>query len=225
MSPAAKKKKKGKPTIALTTTRRTAVVQPPLIVHGAPYTLPDGRTFMPLSWVKPYAKNPRRNEAAVDGVAHSLSKRGWMAPIAVDEHMVIIYGHTRLLAALKLGMTEGWVWKATHLSAAQVKAHRLADNRLAQNSTWDPELALEEVEELKLMGVPLIDTGFIEGDIAQFKGEWDSDITKAVDKALETSTGAMGEVRVECRSTDVAAVRDIVWDALKGRFEMLSVEP
>jgi hypothetical protein len=224
MSGGAKKKQPG---TTLTRVQRGALQEHRATVEpGVAYTLPDGRTIMPLSWVKPYAKNPRRNEAAIDGVAHSLKLRGWMAPIAVDANMVIIYGHTRLLAAQRLGMTEGWVWKATHLPPEQVRAHRLADNRLAQNSTWDPELALEEIDALLAMGVPQIDTGFIDSDIAQFKGEWDSDIaSKAVDKALETDAGAMGKVLVECRAVDVSAVRDIVWDALRGRFEMLSVEP
>jgi ParB-like chromosome segregation protein Spo0J len=86
----------------------------------------------------PYARNARKlSGQAVDKVAASLKEFGWRQPIVVDEEGVIVVGHTRLMAAKKLGMTEVPVHVATGLSKAQVKAYRLMDNRAHQETDWD----------------------------------------------------------------------------------------
>lgn len=82
--------------------------------------------------VIPYARNPRRNEQAIAKVAASIKEYGFRQPIVVDEEMVIIAGHTRLQAAQQLGLSKVPVHTATGLTATQVKAYRLADNRTAQ---------------------------------------------------------------------------------------------
>src|SRR3954467_13632034 len=91
----------------------------------------------PVGSIRPYQNNPRDNDAAVDAVAASLKAFGFRQPIVVDEDGVIIVGHTRYKAALKLGMTEVPVHVARGLSKAQVKAYRIADNQTAQFSGWD----------------------------------------------------------------------------------------
>ena len=78
--------------------------------------------------------------SAVDKVAASIKEFGWQQPIVVDSEIVIIAGHTRLLAAQKLGMTQVPVVIANELTNAQVKAYRLADNRVASETTFDHEL-------------------------------------------------------------------------------------
>src|SRR5450631_3526468 len=93
----------------------------------------------PISSIKPYENNPRINEAAVDAVAASIREFGFRQPIVVDEEGVIIVGHTRYKAALKLGMTEVPVHVAKGLSPAQAKAYRLADNQTATIATWDDD--------------------------------------------------------------------------------------
>lgn len=110
--------------------------------------------------VTPYKKNPRRNEDAVEKVAASLKEFGWKQPIVVDKDGVIIVGHTRLLAALRLGMREVPVLVATDLSPAQVKAYRLADNRVHEESEWDEELLALELGDLAKLGFDLTATGF-----------------------------------------------------------------
>ena len=60
--------------------------------------------MMKVSDIRPYERNPRNNDAAVDAVAKSIQEFGWRAPIVVDKDMVIVAGHTRLKAAIKLGM-------------------------------------------------------------------------------------------------------------------------
>jgi hypothetical protein len=81
-------------------------------------------------------------------VAASLKEFGWRQPIVVDAGGVIVVGHTRLLAAQKLALAQAPVHVATNLTPAQVKAYRLADNRLHEETGWDRELLALEVEEL-----------------------------------------------------------------------------
>ena len=78
----------------------------------------------------------------------------------VDKESVIIVGHTRLLAALRLGMKEVPVLVAGDLSPAQVKAYRLADNRVHEEAEWDEELLALELGDLSKLGFNLESTGF-----------------------------------------------------------------
>src|SRR5436305_12974577 len=81
-----------------------------------------------LSEIHPYENNPRLNDAAVDAVAASIREFGFRQSIVVDEQGVIIVGHTRYKAALKLGLTEVPVHVAAGLSPAPARAYRIADN-------------------------------------------------------------------------------------------------
>ena len=110
--------------------------------------------------VFPYQHNPRRNEDAVEKVAASIKEFGFKQPIVVDKDSVIIAGHTRLLAALRLGMKEVPVLVAADLTPAQVKAYRLADNRVHEEATWDEELLALELGDLSKLGFNLEATGF-----------------------------------------------------------------
>ena len=106
--------------------------------------------------LKPYERNPRvAPEAAVAKVAASLAEFGWRQPIVVDEGGVIIAGHTRLLAAKRLGLARVPVHVAAGLSPAQVRAYRLADNRTAEETAWDLELLPTEIGELAGLGYDL----------------------------------------------------------------------
>src|SRR5580698_1947674 len=87
--------------------------------------------------IRPYENNRRLNDAAVDAVAASIREFGFRQPIVVDEEGVIIVGHTRYFAAIKLGMTTVPVHVAVGLSPAQAKAYRIADNQTATMSQWD----------------------------------------------------------------------------------------
>jgi 16S rRNA G966 N2-methylase RsmD len=109
----------------------------------------------------PYYKNARKcPQAAIDKVAASLREYGWQQPIVVDLEGVIVVGHTRLLAAKKLGMTEVPVVVARNLTPAQIKAYRIMDNRSAQETSWDLDLLGVELLDLKDLGVDLTLTGF-----------------------------------------------------------------
>jgi DNA modification methylase len=90
-----------------------------------------------LGKIKPYENNPRFNETAVDAVAASIKEFGWRSPLVVDENNVIICGHTRYKAALKLCLEEVPVHVAKDLSPEQVKAYRIADNKSGELAEWD----------------------------------------------------------------------------------------
>lgn len=119
------------------------------------------------SLLKPYPGNPRRNEMAVDKVAASIREFGFRQPIVVDENMVVVVGHTRLLAAQSLGLETVPVHIARGLSPAKVRAYRLADNRTNEEAEWDLEKLRAELEGLRSDGIDLSATGFDEDEIAQ----------------------------------------------------------
>lgn len=111
--------------------------------------------------VIPYARNARNiPQSAIDKVAASIQEFGWRQPLVVDQKGVIIVGHTRHLAARKLGFTQVPVHVAVGLTPSQVKAYRLMDNRSGDESKWNYELLAVEFEELKDLVVDLSLTGF-----------------------------------------------------------------
>src|ERR1700716_3317966 len=121
----------------------------------------------PITSIRPYEKNPRLNDAAVDAVAASIREFGFRQPIVVDEQGVIIVGHTRFKAALKLGLTEVPVHVAVGLSPAQAKAYRLADNQTARLSAWNDDLLSGELLELQQLDFDLDLTGFSAGELTE----------------------------------------------------------
>jgi DNA modification methylase len=114
----------------------------------------------PLASIKPYQNNPRHNDEAVDAVAASLREFGFRQPIVVDEHGVIVVGHTRYKAALKLGLATVPVHVATGLTPAQVQAYRIADNQTATLSSWDDDKLPLELAALQGLDFDLALTGF-----------------------------------------------------------------
>lgn len=103
---------------------------------------------VPIEDVKPYPNNPRDNEKAVPAVAASIERFGFRNPILVDGDGVIIEGHTRRLAAIKLGMKEVPVVYATDLTPDEVKALRVIDNKTAELAEWDEDILAEEMVSL-----------------------------------------------------------------------------
>src|ERR1700722_11045215 len=124
----------------------------------------------PITSIRPYENNPRINEAAVDAVAASMKEFGCRQPIVVDEQGVIIVGHTRYRAALKLGWTEVPVHVAVGLTPAQARAYRIADNQTATLSQWDPDKLPLELLGIKEMGYDLNMTGFSGDELLRLLG-------------------------------------------------------
>ena len=99
----------------------------------------------------PYINNPRNNENAIDKVASSIKEFGFKVPIVVDKEKVVVTGHTRLLASKKLGLEEVPCVIAEDLTKAQIKAFRIADNKVSEYSEWNEDLLKIELEELEEM--------------------------------------------------------------------------
>lgn len=114
----------------------------------------------PLERIKPYAQNPRVNDHAVDAVAESLRQFGVRQPIVVDEAGVIVCGHTRWKAALKLGFAQIPVHVAQDLTPEQIRAYRIADNKTAELADWDLKLLPLELAELQSAGIDWTLLGF-----------------------------------------------------------------
>lgn len=128
--------------------------------------------WWPIQKPVPYGRNPRvALEAAIAKVAGSLTEFGWRQPIVVDEQGVILAGHTRLLAAQRLGLEKVPVHVATDLTPQQAKAYRLADNRSAQETSWDMDLLPLELAELIDLEFDLALTGFEPDEVAAFLAE------------------------------------------------------
>ena len=103
-----------------------------------------------ISDIKPYENNPRINVDSVDKVVNSIKEFGFRVPIIIDKNNVIVAGHTRLLAAEKLGITELPCIVADDLTEQQINAFRLVDNKTNEFSDWDYEKLKEELYALDM---------------------------------------------------------------------------
>ncbi|WP_332379812.1 DNA modification methylase [Lactococcus lactis] len=113
-----------------------------------------------VSELIPYINNPRNNDEAVDAVASSIKNFGFKVPIVVDSNNEIINGHTRLKAAQKLGLETVPVIVADDLTPEQVKAFRLADNKVGEIATWNDEMLAIELGELAEIDFDMMEFGF-----------------------------------------------------------------
>src|SRR5690625_5991813 len=110
---------------------------------------PDAIEMWPLSRLQPYAKNAKAHGAEqVAKIAASMAEFGWTVPCLVAEDGELIAGHGRGLAAAQLGLTEAPVIVLGHLSEAQRRAYRIADNKLTELADWDEALLSTELQEL-----------------------------------------------------------------------------
>jgi len=186
----------------------------------------------PLANVKPYAKNPRKNEGAVDAVAKSIQEFGFRVPIVVDAEGVVIAGHTRLKAAEKLGLEKVPVHVARELSPEKVQALRIADNKLHELSSWDMDLLPLELGDLKSADFDLSLLGFNEEDLtallapAGTEGLTDPDEVPAPPDAATTVPGdiwVLGNHRLMCG--DSSKPEDL--DRLLGgaRIHLVNTDP
>lgn len=105
---------------------------------------------IPITELKPYPNNPRKNDHAVDAVAASIREFGFKVPLVIDKDGVIVAGHTRYKAAQKLGLKELPCIVADDLTDDQIKAFRLADNKTAELAEWDFELLDLEFDDIEL---------------------------------------------------------------------------
>lgn len=122
-----------------------------------------------LNKLKAYERNPRKNDAAVDGVAASIREFGFKVPVVVDRDNVIVCGHTRVKAARKLGMSTVPCIVADDLTDEQIKAFRLADNKVAELADWDFRLLDDELEDI--INIDMTEFGFELSDDSDYYGD------------------------------------------------------
>lgn len=115
--------------------------------------------YKKISDLTPYDNNPRLNDGAVDAVAKSIEEFGFKVPIVIDKDGVIVAGHTRLKAAKQLQIDEVPCIIADDLSDEELKAFRLADNKVSELAEWD----LDKLEkEMETMTTDMTKFGFIQ---------------------------------------------------------------
>jgi site-specific DNA-methyltransferase (adenine-specific) len=120
----------------------------------------------PINEIKPYEKNPRKNDEAVQYVANSIKEFGFKVPIVIDKNGVIVAGHTRYKAAQELGLEKLPCIIADDLTEEQVKAFRLADNKVGEIAEWDFDLLGEELDGI--FDIDMSDFGFEQAETVGF---------------------------------------------------------
>lgn len=103
--------------------------------------------LLKITEVKPYWRNPRKNDKAVEALKQSIEAYGFNVPIVVDKEKVIIAGHTRYLAMLQMGASE-IPCNVIDISKQKAKAYRIADNKTAELANWDIDKLIQEMKEL-----------------------------------------------------------------------------
>lgn len=122
----------------------------------------------------PYENNPRNNSNAIDKVANSIKEFGFKVPIIIDKENVIVTGHTRLKAAEKLNIKEVPCIIVDDLTEEQIKAFRLADNKVSELSSWNFDKLNLEFDEI--LNFDMSDFGF---DLSL---DLDTDLGEAVEE-------------------------------------------
>jgi DNA modification methylase len=174
----------------------------------------------PIDSIRPYESNPRNNDSAVDVVADSIRRFGFRQPVVVDLDSIIIVGHTRYKAAVKLGLERVPVHVAD-LSPEAAKAYRLIDNQSATLSSWDEALLSAELHGLEGLNFDVTTLGFddeelqrlLSGDVAA--GETDPDAVPAPPDKAVTQPGdlwLLGDHRLLCGDSASGADVDKLLD-------------
>jgi ParB-like chromosome segregation protein Spo0J len=163
--------------------------------------------FVPLDKLKPWAKNPRKNDSAVTAVANSIVRFGFGAPLlARKETGEIIAGHTRLKAAIRLKLEAVPV---RYLDITETEAHALAiaDNKVGEIAEWDAVVLADVLRDLEAAGAKIDDLGFDAAEIAALMSDG------SAQEGEEGETGAVGDglvYRVVVDVRDEGAQADLV---------------
>ena len=177
-----------------------------------------------ISQISPYKNNPRINEDAVEVVSKSLKEFGFQQPLVLDKDMSVVVGHTRLLAAKKIGLSAVPCLVADKLSDEQIKAYRIMDNKSAEFAQWNYGLLSKEIADLLESDYDLELTGFSEEELAELdlnldtefveEGNIDEDEVPELPSEPVTKLGdlwQLGNHRLLCGdSTDILNVESLL---------------
>ena len=153
--------------------------------------------------LKPYENNPRFNDDAVEYVAKSIKEFGFKVPMVIDKDNVIVAGHTRYKASMELGLKEVPCIIADDLTDEQIKAFRLADNKVSDYSIWNNTALLEELDDLKDLD---IFTGF------DFSDDFEDVLDESDTKILGEEEKIYSIVIKSTNKEDIDKVRDFCED-------------
>lgn len=178
----------------------------------------------PIDKLIEYARNPRKNDHAVDRVAAAIREFGFRVPVVAKSDGTVVDGHLRLKAAKKLGLTEVPVVLADDMTDLQIKAFRLSVNKMAELAEWDDELLAIEFAELADAGFDNLLTGFTQDEIDALtpeqlpEGLTDEDAVPEVQAEPVSKLGdvwLLGKHRVMCGdSTSIASVESLMGGGL-----------
>ena len=114
--------------------------------------------YKKINEIIPYKNNPRKNDDAVEDVANSIKEFGFKVPIVIDKNNEIVAGHTRYKASKKLGLEKIPCIIANDLNEEQIKAFRLADNKVSEKAEWDLDILNDELDDI--LNIDMSDFGF-----------------------------------------------------------------
>lgn len=159
--------------------------------------------------ITPYENNPRMNDGGVKPVMESIKAYGFKVPIVIDKNNIVVCGHTRLKAALQLGLDKIPCIVADDLTDEQVRAFRIADNKVSDFTIWDNKLLLGELEELADFD---LFTGFTFADMEGL------DVLNEKDNAAVEDNEDGVTYELVCRSMNLERVEKIkaLWEEMGG---------
>ena len=177
-----------------------------------------------ITEIKPYDKNPRKNDGAVDAVAESIKQCGYCAPIVIDEDNVILAGHTRLKALKKLKYKECECVRKVGMTEEQKRKYRLLDNKTNELAEWDMDLLKGELDGLDFLD---FDFGFDIGIESEPQAIVEDDAPE-VDNQAEPITKLgdiwqLGRHRLMCADSTDAGTVAMLMDGKKA--DLLLTDP
>ena len=184
--------------------------------------------------ITPYANNPRNNDGAVESVAKSIEKFGFIGAIILNKDKVIINGHTRMKACKKLGMETIPAIIVDHLTKEQEDALRIADNKTGEIAEWNEDLLRAELKALEEAGFGIEDLGFdnselealLQGDVSVSVGETDPNAVPEVPEVAVSRPGevyVLGDHRLVCG--DSTKAEDVGRVCKEGEVDMWLTDP
>jgi len=186
--------------------------------------------MLELKKLRPYDKNPRINDKAVESVSKSIEKFGFNQPIVCNQDNIICVGHTRWKAASGLGLEKVPVYKIP-MSEEEFIAYNIADNRTSENAEWDEKLLSRLLKDLEDTDMSMLGyTGFSLDELEDLMGDfgagfnaWESD--GSADKKGKHLEGIKGCIKIFCEREKVGRLKDFIQtQILKEGLEGVSVE-
>lgn len=146
----------------------------------------------------PYKNNPRKNDKAVQAVANSIQRFGFLQPIVLDGNNVVVAGHTRLKAAKQLGMKTVPCVYVEDLTEEEVNAYRLADNKTNELAEWDSELLGVELDQLTNIDMSAFGFEMPEEEPAVEEDEFIADVENIEARVKPGDLWKLGRHRLMC---------------------------